>query len=206
MKTSIRRFNTECCAVAAAESASSLRSPAIASNLIVGTRPVTQIDARRSAKALNLAGNIVSAYVAHNSLAMSELPKFIGCVHAALSDLANGATADTPVEAHKATPAQIRRSVTPDALISFIDGKAYKTLKRHLTGHGLNPRSYRERYGLPADYPMVAQRHTEQRSQIAKAIGLGQPVNAEAIRAAADELQPPLDRTNRRGRRRSADR
>lgn len=167
---------------------------------------MTQIDARRSANALDLAGNIVSAYVANNSLTMSELPKLIGCVHSALSDLANGATAVTSVEADKATPTQIRRSVTPDALISFIDGKAYKTLKRHLTGHGLNPHSYRERYGLPADYPMVALRYAEQRSQIAKAIGLGQPVNAEAIRAAAGELHPPLGRKNRRDRRRSADR
>ncbi|AMB43390.1 MucR family transcriptional regulator [Methylobacterium sp. AMS5] len=167
---------------------------------------MTHIDARRSANALDLAGDIVSAYVANNSLTMSELPKLIAGVHAALSDLANGATTDTSVEAHKATPAQIRRSVTPDALISFLDGKAYKTLKRHLAGHGLNPRSYRERYGLPADYPMVAPSYAEQRSQIAKAIGLGQPINAEAIRAAAGASHPQPDRANRRGRRRSADR
>ncbi|MGH1588732.1 MucR family transcriptional regulator [Methylobacterium phyllosphaerae] len=167
---------------------------------------MTQIDARRSVNALELAVDIVSAYVANNSLTMSELPQLIGCVHAIVSDLANGATGDTLVEARKATPAQIRRSVTPDALISFIDGKAYKTLKRHLTGHGLNPRIYRERYGLPTDYPMVAPSYAEQRSQIAKAIGLGQPINAEAIGAAAGASHPQLDRTNRRGRRRAADR
>ncbi|SFU97489.1 ROS/MUCR transcriptional regulator protein [Methylobacterium sp. UNCCL125] len=61
----------------------------------------------------------------------------------------------------------------PDGLVSFVDGKTYKTLKRHLTAHGLHPQSYRERYGLPADYPMVAHNYAEQRSQIAKTIGLG---------------------------------
>nr|WP_306426580.1 MucR family transcriptional regulator [Methylobacterium soli] len=73
--------------------------------------------------------------------------------------------------------AEIRRSVTPEALISFIDGR-YKTLKRHLAVHGLSPFSYRERYGLPADYPMVAPAYGEARSQIAKSIGLGRPSGA----------------------------
>ncbi|MCJ2053502.1 MucR family transcriptional regulator, partial [Methylobacterium sp. J-070] len=57
----------------------------------------------------------------------------------------------------------------------FIDGKTYKTLKRHLTSHGLDPKAYRDRYGLPADYPMVAPSYAAQRSALAKAIGLGQP-------------------------------
>lgn len=142
------------------------------------------INARRSVNALDLAGTIVSAYVANNSLTASELPSLIGCVHAALTDLATGGAANPPVKTTvQATPAQIRKSVTPGALISFIDGKGYKTLKRHLTGHGLTPRSYRERYGLPADYPMVAARYAEQRSALAKAIGLGQP--REAIGASS---------------------
>ena len=76
-------------------------------------------------------------------------------------------------EVEKATPAEIKRSITPDALISFIDGKPYKTLKRHLTGHGLDPQSYRLRYGLPADYPMVATNYAAQRSELAKSLGLG---------------------------------
>ncbi|MCJ2101238.1 MucR family transcriptional regulator, partial [Methylobacterium sp. E-046] len=66
-------------------------------------------------------------------------------------------------------------SVRPDGIVSFIDGKTYKTLKRHLTSHGLDPKSYRDRYGLPSDYPMVAPSYAEQRSALAKAIGLGQP-------------------------------
>ncbi|WP_336490516.1 MucR family transcriptional regulator [Methylobacterium nigriterrae] len=124
---------------------------------------------------IELAADIVSAYVSNNPVPVAELPALIGNVHAALNGLANGsseaATAEEQVE--KATPAQVRKSVTPDALISFIDGKPYKTLKRHLTGHGLDPYSYRARYGLPADYPMVAANYAAQRSELAKAIGLG---------------------------------
>ena len=77
------------------------------------------------------------------------------------------------VEVEKPSPAQIRKSVRHDGIVSFIDGKTYKTLKRHLTSHGLDPRSYRDRYGLPADYPMVAPGYAERRSALAKAIGLG---------------------------------
>ena len=71
--------------------------------------------------------------------------------------------------------AQIRRSVTDEALTSFIDGNSYKTLKRHLAAHGLTPEQYRSQYGLPADYPMVAPGYAAHRSALAKAIGLGVP-------------------------------
>ena len=146
-----------------------------------------QVGTRRSITTLDLAGNIVSAYVANNSLAISELPNFIGSVHVALSGLAEGGVAGPPIKAtDKVTPAQIRKSITPGALISFIDGKAYKTLKRHLASHGLNPRDYRECYGLPADYPMVAANYAEQRSAIARAIGLGQPREALSVLSATN--------------------
>lgn len=125
---------------------------------------------------IELASDLVSAYVSNNPVPMSELPHLISHVHAALSKIMGGAEVDAWVEAEeKATPSQIRNSVMPDALISFIDGKPYKTLKRHLAAHGLDPRSYRQRYGLPTDYPMVASGYAEQRSQIARAIGLGVP-------------------------------
>src|ERR1700712_2815720 len=123
---------------------------------------------------IELAADIVSAYVANNPVPVAELPALIGNVHAALNGLATGSSsAPAAAEAEKATPAQIRKSITPDALISFIDRKPYKTLKRHLAGHGLDPHSYRERYGLPRDYPMVAAGYAAQRSELAKAIGLG---------------------------------
>src|SRR3954467_12087356 len=123
---------------------------------------------------IELAADIVSAYVANNPVPAAELSALIGNVHTALNGLAKGpASVSAAAEVEKATPAQIRKSITPDALISFIDGKPYKTLKRHLTGHGLDPYSYRQRYGLPSDYPMVAASYAAQRSELAKAIGLG---------------------------------
>jgi predicted transcriptional regulator len=123
---------------------------------------------------IELAGDIVSAYVSNNSVPTSELPSLIQGIHAALTRLASGAAKPAPEEIHeKPTPAQIRKSVTPGGLVSFLDGKTYKTLKRHLTGHGLDPYSYRQRYGLPADYPMVAPDYAAQRSALAKSIGLG---------------------------------
>src|SRR4051812_48694412 len=106
---------------------------------------------------IDLAAEIVSAYVANNPVPVAELAALIGNVHTALNGLATGtAPTSAPAEVEKATPSQIRKSITPDALISFIDGKPYKTLKRHLSAHGLDAYSYRARYGLPADYPMVA--------------------------------------------------
>ncbi|MHB2210878.1 Ros/MucR family transcriptional regulator [Methylobacterium sp. CM6257] len=123
---------------------------------------------------------LVAAYVSNNPVPASELPALIARVHGAIAGLVSGTvTAESgPVaqtEVEKPSPAQIRKSVRHDGIVSFIDGKTYKTLKRHLSSHGLDPRSYRDRYGLPADYPMVAPGYAEQRSALAKAIGLGQP-------------------------------
>ena len=127
---------------------------------------------------VELAGDIVSAYVSNNSVPATELPALLASVHAALAGLASGiqpATAEPAVEVEKPTPAQIRKSITDEGIVSFLDGKTYKTLKRHLTAYGLEPRSYRERFGLPADYPMVAPAYAAQRSALAKQIGLGRP-------------------------------
>lgn len=124
-----------------------------------------------------LASDIVSAYVSNNSVPVAELPALIGNVHAALSGLGSGkplAQVAAP-SVEKPSPAEVRRSIGRDGIVSFLDGKTYKTLKRHLTSHGLDPHSYRERYGLPADYPMVAPSYAEQRSALAKQIGLGRP-------------------------------
>jgi len=129
---------------------------------------------------IGLAGDVVAAYVSNNPVPAAELPALIARVHGAIAGLAAGtgtaaAGADTSVSVDKPSSAQIRKSVQQDGIVSFIDGKTYKTLKRHLTANGLSPQSYRERYGLPADYPMVAPSYAEQRSALAKAIGLGQP-------------------------------
>ncbi|WP_312892315.1 MucR family transcriptional regulator [Methylobacterium sp. DB0501] len=121
---------------------------------------------------VDLAASIVSAYVTRNNVPVAELPNLIASVHASLSGL--GRPAATPAEDHKVTAAQIRKSVTPDAITSFIDGKPYKSLKRHLTSNGMTPDQYRQKYGLPRNYPMVAATYAAQRSELAKSLGLGQ--------------------------------
>ena len=90
-------------------------------------------------------------------------------------------------EKTRATPAQIRKSVTPDALISFIDGKPYKTLRRHLTLRGLTPEQYRAKWGLAPDYPMTSASYSEQRSELARALGLGQQRRKGVAKSAPEE-------------------
>ncbi|SDN41031.1 Predicted transcriptional regulator [Methylobacterium phyllostachyos] len=114
--------------------------------------------------------SLVAAYVSRNAVGVGELPVLIDQVHSAISVLQNG-TAGSGWTGPSA--AQIEASIQHDGLISFIDGRSYKTLKRHLTAHGLTPERYRAKYGLPADYPMVAPGYAAKRSQIAKAIQLG---------------------------------
>ncbi|MCJ2012222.1 MucR family transcriptional regulator [Methylobacterium sp. J-076] len=116
---------------------------------------------------------IVGAYVSGNHVAAADVPGLIACVHAALTTLAAREGAARAACAHHPTEAQIEKSVQRDGLVSFLDGKSYKTLKRHLRSHGLDPRSYRDHFGLPFDYPMVAPAYREKRSAIAKVTGLG---------------------------------
>ncbi len=137
------------------------------------------------------AAEIVSAYVSRNHVAPTELPALIHAVYTSLSGLANGVPSAPVDEVEKPTPAQIRKSITPNALISFLDGKPYKTLKRHLSSHELDPYSYRARFGLPADYPMVAASYAAQRSELAKSIGLGRP-------GAQAPVEQPKGRTRRK--------
>ena len=134
-----------------------------------------------------MVGEIVSAYISNNHIAPTDLPALIATVHAAISGLGTGAAVEpAKPPAEKLTPAQIRKSVTKDAIISFIDGRRYKTLKRHLTVHGLAPDTYRAQFGLPPDYPMVAAAYSEIRSSLAKSLGLGvqNRGHAKAVKAA----------------------
>ncbi len=129
-----------------------------------------------SLRLVTLVGEIVAAYVSNNSVPPTALPELMASVHAALAALDGqppAAAAEPAVE--RPTPAQIRKSVQEDGIVSFIDGRSYKTMKRHLTAHGLTPERYRARYGLPDDYPMTAPGYAAQRSALAKAIGLGVP-------------------------------
>ena len=123
-----------------------------------------------SAATVELTAEIVSAYVGNNTVHTSDLPGVIASIHAALRDL--GQPKAPPEE--KLTPLMpVKKTITPDHLISLEDGKRYKSLKRHLSGRGLTPQQYRQKWGLPADYPMVAPNYAAQRSQLAKALGLG---------------------------------
>ncbi|MER9483859.1 MucR family transcriptional regulator [Mesorhizobium sp. M0195] len=121
---------------------------------------------------IELTADVVSAYISNNPVPVGDLPALIGQVHAALKGTAAGVTAQKPVALMPAVP--IRKSVTPDYIISLEDGKKFKSLKRHLSiHHGLTPDEYRAKWGLPADYPMVAPNYAAARSALAKTMGLG---------------------------------
>ena len=114
-----------------------------------------------------------------NSIATNDLPGLIASVHRAIATVGQDA-APAADELRKTTTAQVRKSITPEALISFEDGKPYRLLKRHLGTRGLTPAEDREKWELPADYPMVAPAYAEKRSEFAKAAGLGRKTGAGA--------------------------
>lgn len=122
---------------------------------------------------IELAADIVSAYVSNNSVPASDLPGLINEVYNALTRVGTGIIV-APTEAPKPAIA-VKKSVTNDFIICLEDGKKFKSLKRHLrTQYGLSPEEYREKWGLPADYPMVAPNYAQARSNLAKQMGLGQ--------------------------------
>lgn len=145
---------------------------------------------------VSIAADIVAAYVSNNPLPVGELPKLIGDIHAALQGIGTPATA--PIV--KQEPAvSIKRSLTPDYIICLEDGKKFKSLKRHIAVHfNLSPDEYRQKWNLPADYPMVAPNYSASRSVLAKSIGLGRkpaPAPAEKpkrARAAAATTTAPV--------------
>jgi len=119
---------------------------------------------------VGLSADIVSAYVAKNHIQSSEISQLIASVHDALRNVAKPAP---ELEKHK-PPVPINKTIRPDYIISLEDGRRYKSLKRHLSSRGLTPEQYRKKWGLRPDYPMVASSYTKARSELAKAIGLGQ--------------------------------
>ncbi len=121
---------------------------------------------------VELSAEIVCAYVSHNALSPSDVAKFIGDVHTTLTALRSSETSEPQPEIKPAVP--VRKSVAPDFIICLEDGKKFKSLKRHIRTHyDLSPDEYREKWGLPADYPMVAPNYSAVRSRLAKANGLG---------------------------------
>lgn len=127
---------------------------------------------------IELTTDIVSAYVSKNALPVSSLPDLIQTVNQSLSKIGNPAEPEKPAQAPAVNP---KRSVFPDHIICLEDGKKFKSLKRHLDVHyGLTPDEYRSKWGLPADYPMVAPNYSASRSELAKASGLGRKVAVKA--------------------------
>lgn len=128
---------------------------------------------------LDRTAEIVMAYVGRNAVPVGEVPGLIASVHGALVGLTQPQRATEPGVA-KPSPAEIRKSILPECIVSFIDGKGYKSMRRHLNKHGLTPEGYRARYGLPVDYPIVSAEYSAARSAISKAMGLGRKQQAEA--------------------------
>ncbi len=147
-----------------------------------------------NAELLVLTAGIVSAHVAHNAVAVSDLPTLISRVFESLSKLGTAPMVEVPDQ----KPAvSVRLSVKPDHLICLEDGRRQKTLKRHLmTSHGLTPDAYRAKWNLPADYPMVASNYAAQRSAMAVQFGLGRKhvVAAAAPSATKQTLTAPKKR------------
>ena len=108
------------------------------------------------ARRLEMAAELVAAFVSNNPLPRGELPALIQAIHDTLARLSAGVENSTPKEEPKEPAVSIRKSVTPEYLICLEDGKHFKSLKRHLAAHGLTPEQYREKWKLSSDYPMVA--------------------------------------------------
>ena len=152
---------------------------------------------------LTLTAQIVSAHVSNNSVSSEALPDLIRHVHQALSGV--GQPAAEPEKLQPAVP--VKRSVFPDYIVCLEDGKKLKMLKRHLqSAYGMTPDQYRERWGLPPDYPMVAPNYAERRSALARQIGLGRkdggrPVDDEPVleeEAAPEDTAPKPKATSRK--------
>jgi MucR family transcriptional regulator, transcriptional regulator of exopolysaccharide biosynthesis len=137
--------------------------------------------AEGSSELLKLVSEIVASYVSNNPVPVSELPAMIRSVHATLGGLSGSLAIDAVTSQKPAVT--VKKSITPEYLICLEDGKKLKMLKRYLRSrYGLSPDQYRTKWGLPADYPMVASNYAAQRSEFAKKIGLGRTAPAKGRR------------------------
>src|SRR5271166_322933 len=144
-----------------------------------------------------LTADIVSAYVAHNALAGDKLPDLIGSVYGALSRASVQGVEPEKVELKPAVA--IKKSVMPEYIICLEDGQKFKSLKRHLKSHyDMSPEEYREKWGLPHDYPMVAPSYAAARSDLAKNMGLGR--RAAIVAAAPAEAPSTVKPAKARGK------
>ncbi len=139
---------------------------------------------------IELTSEIVANYISNNQVSIEQLPELIRTVSETLNRLGQPETEVAP-EITKPTSAHIRKSIRPDGLVSFIDGKPYKTLKRHLSKHGMTVADYKEKFGLPKDYPTTASDYSAKRSEMARSLGLGRQRSAEAAPKAPKAKRAP---------------
>ncbi|WP_426037543.1 MucR family transcriptional regulator [Brevundimonas sp. DC300-4] len=128
----------------------------------------------QSTALLAMTTGIVANYVSNNAVSPVDLPQLIVATHQALKNAGRDVNAEEQTTDNLPTASEIRKSVSEAGIVSFIDGKTYQSLKRHLNGHEMTPKEYRDRYGLKGDYPMVSPYYSAKRSAIAKSLGLGQ--------------------------------
>jgi predicted transcriptional regulator len=150
---------------------------------IAKSRMLLMTDNAENDKLLSLTADVLAAYVSKNPMPMGDLPELIGSIHRSLTGLAAGGR---EVKAGAPVPAvPIKKSVTPDYIVSLEEGRKFKSLKRHLSSrHGMTPQQYREKWGLPASYPMVAPNYAASRSELAKKLGLGRKAGSGKAKAA----------------------
>ena len=158
-------------------------------------------DANTDVNLIEMAAEIVSAYVRNNSVPASDLPSLLQSVHNSLGSIVNGPKPEVAKEPPQ-PKVPVKKSVTDDFIVCLEDGKRFKSLKRHLhSEHGLTPQEYRAKWGLAKDYPMVAPAYANARSSLAKTLGLGRKSTAPAIEpspAPAPEPQPAAKKPRRR--------
>jgi predicted transcriptional regulator len=150
-------------------------STASTNGAVAGTarKPEHMNDNSTGATFIELTADIVSAYVSNNSVSAGDLPALISDVHSALTRISTGRVEVSTEPPKPMVP--VKKSITDDYIVCLEDGKKFKSLKRHLrTQYNLTPEQYREKWGLAADYPMVAPNYAAARSQLAKQMGLGQ--------------------------------
>lgn len=156
-------------------------------------------DASRDNELSIMTGEIISAYVANNSVTMDSMADLIAGVHGVLLRTTQRKSEPEPIELKPAV--SIRASVKPDYIVCLENGKRFKSLKRHLkVVHGLTPEEYREKWGLKADYPMVAPNYAKERSELARNMGLGQKRTKNAASAKTTTAPPAKPKAPRKPR------
>ncbi len=145
---------------------------------------------------MELTVDIVTAYVAKNPIRPQDIPALIRSVHETLGNVM-GERREEP-EQLPAPPVPIRKTITPDYLISLEDGRQYRSLRRHLSARGMTPDQYRAKWGLPPTYPMVAETYAKARSELAKSLGLGSSRRKAPPTEPEPEATPPARKPSRR--------